>query len=231
MARDHLTRGQIIAATIELLDSHGVEAFSIRRLGARLGAGATSIYWHVPSRDELLQLAGDEIFSEVDLVPAVDGDWRTPLEAYARSLRETMLRHPWMPAELASSPTYGPRIASVTVHLRTVCTQAGLDADQWAETTTLIHSYVHGFAGAEAAWATTVVKSGRTEEELMAEWMNTVRGRNEGALDAVPELEGAAAMGLDERRSRLEKSFEFGLQTILDGLAARLPEVGGRADV
>jgi AcrR family transcriptional regulator len=48
-----VTSKQIVTATIELLDVEGVEALSMRKLGTRLKAGATSLYRHVAHRDEL----------------------------------------------------------------------------------------------------------------------------------------------------------------------------------
>src|SRR5690348_10986222 len=51
-----LSRAQIVRAAMEILDTEGMDALSMRRLGSRLGAGATSIYWHVAHKDELLEL-------------------------------------------------------------------------------------------------------------------------------------------------------------------------------
>ena len=47
-----------------LLDREGLDALSMRRLGDELGAGAASLYWHVGSKDGLLDLVLDEIIGE-----------------------------------------------------------------------------------------------------------------------------------------------------------------------
>jgi AcrR family transcriptional regulator len=50
LQREQLTRDQIVAAAIELLDAEGIEALSMRKLGTRLKAAATSLYRTWPTR-------------------------------------------------------------------------------------------------------------------------------------------------------------------------------------
>ena len=59
--RQPLSRDQIVAAAIRLIDAEGLEGFSMRRLGQALGSGATSVYWHVKDKDQLIDLVLDEI--------------------------------------------------------------------------------------------------------------------------------------------------------------------------
>src|SRR5690349_4305070 len=65
--RDTLSRDQIVGAAIELLDARGLDDFSMRMLGKRLGSAATAMYWHVGSKDDLLALAADRVWSEIAL--------------------------------------------------------------------------------------------------------------------------------------------------------------------
>ncbi|MGK8523410.1 TetR family transcriptional regulator [Nocardia asteroides] len=60
-----LGREQIVAAAVEILDANGLDALSMRKLGAKLGAGATSLYWHVSNKEELLELVLDEFWGMV----------------------------------------------------------------------------------------------------------------------------------------------------------------------
>ena len=62
--REPISRDAIVAAAIRLLDREGLAALSMRRLGDELGAGAASLYWHVGSKDGLLDLVFDEIIGE-----------------------------------------------------------------------------------------------------------------------------------------------------------------------
>ena len=80
---------------IRLLDRDGLDALSMRRVAEELGTGAASLYWHVGSKDGLLDLVFDRVIGEqVADVPDPDPErWEEQLKEVARSMRETILRH------------------------------------------------------------------------------------------------------------------------------------------
>lgn len=61
-----LDRDRITAATVRLLDAEGLAKFSMRRLAAELNVTAMSLYWYVDTKDDLLELALDSVYSEFD---------------------------------------------------------------------------------------------------------------------------------------------------------------------
>ena len=77
-----LTVDRIVATAIEIVDREGLDALSMRRLGTELGAGATSLYWHVKNKDELLDLALDKLFAEIE-APDPELPWRDQLRELA----------------------------------------------------------------------------------------------------------------------------------------------------
>src|SRR5215813_9588524 len=82
-----LSRDQIVRASVELLDAEGLAGFSMRRPGAKLGAGATSLYWHVTNKNGLLELAVDAVMGEIEIPDPDEVGWRTALRGYAEGLR------------------------------------------------------------------------------------------------------------------------------------------------
>src|SRR5687767_11371855 len=96
MPRDTLTRDRIVRATIELLDAEGLDGLNMRSLGERLGSAATAVYWHVESKDNLVRLAADAVWSEVELPDLGEVDWRTAGTTMATSLHAMLTRHPWL---------------------------------------------------------------------------------------------------------------------------------------
>ncbi|WFE67486.1 TetR/AcrR family transcriptional regulator [Micromonospora sp. WMMD714] len=62
-----LTRERIVAEAVALLDRHGVDGLTMRRLAERLGVTPTALYWHVTTKEDVLDLAVDQIFGEVPL--------------------------------------------------------------------------------------------------------------------------------------------------------------------
>ncbi|WP_214417241.1 TetR/AcrR family transcriptional regulator [Sphaerisporangium fuscum] len=204
--REQLTREQIVAAAIELLDAEGVEALSMRKLGARLGAGATSLYRHVANRDELIQLAVDDVYGELDLpVSAGRTQWRTTVARIAIEVRAMVLRHPWIAPELGQVGLIhiGPNAMRMSSELLTQFEVAGFPENEKREAAATLMSYVIGIATTEAAYVSLIARSGSTERAWVAD-------RSPGFDENV-----------DPRQLR-EDQFAYGLDRVLDGLAARL---------
>ncbi|WP_405727387.1 TetR/AcrR family transcriptional regulator C-terminal domain-containing protein [Streptomyces sp. NBC_01537] len=219
-----LSRATIVREAIAMLDADGIEALSMRKLGARLNAGATSLYRHVATKDELMELAVDEVFAEIALPPADSPagspDWRAAATAAARSFRTTALRHPWLASVLgqAGLAYLGPNLMSFTERLAALFTAAGFPEPSRAIDTVL--SYVIGMSTTEAAWLTTVARSGETEAAFIARLMPAAQRAAAGH----EHLAGAyaAAEVLDPAEIR-DGKFAYGLEVVLDGLALRLP--------
>ncbi|MEW2415621.1 TetR/AcrR family transcriptional regulator [Streptomyces sp. NPDC046866] len=98
------TRESIAAEAVRIADAEGIDAVSMRRVAAGIGAGTMSLYNYVPRKEDLYELMVDAVSGEYVLSPPT-GDWRADLLALARQTRELMHRHPWLPRLL--SPVYG----------------------------------------------------------------------------------------------------------------------------
>jgi len=90
--RDPLNRKAIVAAAIRILDG-GLDGFTMRRVADALGTGPASLYWHVGSKDGLLDLIFEEVISEQQVPDADPGCWQEQLKDVARTIRSTILRH------------------------------------------------------------------------------------------------------------------------------------------
>jgi AcrR family transcriptional regulator len=90
-----LSIDQIVDATVELLDEHGLHAFSMRALGAKLGCSAMAPYRYVQSREELLLLAVGRV--EAPPPATGEGPWFEQLETIIRDeWSYTWPDHPWI---------------------------------------------------------------------------------------------------------------------------------------
>lgn len=143
-----LTRERIVAAAIEVLDTEGASRLTVRRLAEHLGSGATTLYWHVRTKDDVLDLALDEIFAEVPL-PGT-GDWPEQVRALVTGWRATMLRHPWS-AALLVRPMLGPHVLARTEFLQACLARAGLTGTDLTAATSAIANHVLGAVLAEIA--------------------------------------------------------------------------------
>ena len=80
-----LTREQIVAAAITLLDAEGVDSFSMRRLGAALGADPMSIYHNIPTKAALFDAVVDAVWAEI--AGATGPRWGRPGATSSPTLR------------------------------------------------------------------------------------------------------------------------------------------------
>jgi AcrR family transcriptional regulator len=148
-----LTRDRIVAAAVGLLDRHGGEGLTMRRLAGALDVTPTALYWHVRTKDDVLDLALDHVFGDVE-VPLATSDWRADVRSLIRGWRAAMLRHPWAPG-LIGRPMLGPNVLARTEFLQSALTRGGLSDLELAVTTRLLANYVIGAAVTEAAWRRT----------------------------------------------------------------------------
>jgi TetR/AcrR family tetracycline transcriptional repressor len=91
-----ITRAGIVAAALQLLDEQGIQAVTARALADRLGVRAPALYWHIGSKQEILDEMATEIHRRVarQIDVELEGDgWREGLATYARVLRSEYLKH------------------------------------------------------------------------------------------------------------------------------------------
>ncbi|WP_460717305.1 TetR/AcrR family transcriptional regulator [Nocardia heshunensis] len=225
--RSTLTVERIVAEAISLMDAEGIDALTMRALGARLQAGATSMYRHVASREELLELAVDEVYAEVE-VPHCDcpQDWRASVSACAQSIRSMAARHGWLPAALPCVGLHylGPNMLRLKESLFGVFGAAGFPGDEIDTAIACVLSYVMGVGIAEAAWLAKVARSGKTEQE----WLTEFRPMLEPMLATYPRLaKSPVVRGETEVRAARDAKFRYGLDRMLDGLESRLIDSEG----
>ncbi|EKX68829.1 TetR/AcrR family transcriptional regulator [Streptomyces ipomoeae] len=217
-----LSREQIVAEALRLLDEEGIDALSMRKLGGRLGAGATSLYRHVTNKDELIELAVDEVYGEIEVNPSPDpANWRTDTARCAHSLRATILRHPWLASVLGEmGMSYlGPNWMRVSEAMLKLLTTAGFPASEADRAVATLVAYVTGMATSEAAWLTVLARSGQDEQSVVERLWPAAE---EAAQDYPLLREGYAEQrGTDPRAAR-EEGFQYGLERVLDGLETRL---------
>lgn len=142
-----LTREQIIDATLSLLDEHGPAQLTMRRLADHLGVTAPTLYWHVRSRDELMDAAVDAALDGGQLTTSDDADWRVRVTEFMHGLRGHLTRHPWVSD--VTRNRYPRSVHEMTGHAVHVIAAIGLDPAQTAERARLMIWQVTGFTTIE----------------------------------------------------------------------------------
>lgn len=101
--RPLISKEQIVAVTLTLVDAHGLDAVSMRRLAEMLGVRAPSIYNHVRTKEEILDAVAESIVSQV-VVSGFEVGWEEGLTQWARSYYEALAAHPNMVPWFAKGP-------------------------------------------------------------------------------------------------------------------------------
>jgi AcrR family transcriptional regulator len=99
-----VNREQLVTAALAIVDEHGSEALTMRSLAARVHRQVSSLYNHVGSRDELIELVRARIVEDIDTSPFDAHPWDVALEAWARSYLTVFAAHPNLIRILATTP-------------------------------------------------------------------------------------------------------------------------------
>ncbi|GAA2379092.1 TetR/AcrR family transcriptional regulator [Nonomuraea africana] len=217
-----LSREQIVSAALELLDAEGIDALSMRKLGTRLNAGATSMYTHVANKDELLELVVDEVYGEIEAPATGDpAGWQAAITRSAHSMRATLLRHPWIVSVLgeAGLAYLGPNVLRLSDAMLAVLEQGGFSLKAADQAMNTVVAYIIGASTSEAAWLTTLARSGQGEQQ----WADRLWPTALQAVEGYPRLRRLyaeqRAQSLSDTR---DDDFGYGLECVLHGVAARL---------
>jgi AcrR family transcriptional regulator len=88
------SQAEIVAAALTLIDTHGLDKFSVSALAAELGMFQPHVYRRVASRQQLLDLVVDRIMSEAGTPEVEPSEWHAWLLDWGARVRRAWQRHP-----------------------------------------------------------------------------------------------------------------------------------------
>jgi len=86
-----VTADDVLLAAGRIVERHGVDALTMRRLSEDLGVAVTSIYWHVGNRDAVLDGLVDRLLARMETLVAEGATPTKRIASLARQLRATLL--------------------------------------------------------------------------------------------------------------------------------------------
>ena len=228
-----LTLDGIVAAAIELADAEGLEAVSMSRVAEKVGCATMALYRYVTGKDELLMLMVETAALPMPAPEPAPG-WRAGMEAFARHQRALFHRHPWVTQLPLSGPPITPnQIAMMEVGLSAMA-GSGLDEFEKIQVLGMIALYVRNEAKLEydmkrAYEAAVASAEGDTLQVGPSAYGQTGPATYGDILRRLvdpakyPALTAVIESGaFDDSHTYTDEDFEFGLQRILDGIAAHL---------
>jgi TetR/AcrR family tetracycline transcriptional repressor len=224
-AAEGLNKKRVVSAALSIIDSQGVDAFSMRGLAQELGVYPTAIYWYVPNRNALLAEVVADALSDV-MPPGDVGDWRIWLKDLFRRYRAAVRRHPniapLIGAQLVSNAGVGPALVN---SILTVLSSAGFEGEILVHAYNSVIAFKVGFVTLEFApmptedadaWAIALKKSFRTVD-LQAQPI---------LAKTLPLLENRAFIvrWQNGTKAPLNESFEMYIDIAISGLERKLRE-------
>ena len=224
-ARAALSYDRIAAAGVELADAEGLEAVSMRKVAARLGAGTMSLYRYVESRDDLVDLMVDRVYGE-SVAFERTGRWREDLAEVARRSRRVALVHTWLAGYAASRGALGPNLLRMIESTLGLVDGYGLHIDQMLDAWMTVQTFTQGYVLHEIAEAESRRRTGLDEEgwrRHQGPWIRQIIASGRYPLVTRVVLD---AEDLPDR----DVVFERRLAYVLDGLSSLL-DSGDPGDV
>lgn len=211
-----LTRAAIVAEAVALADTEGLAGLSMQRLADRLGYTKMSLYRHLPGKSELTAL-----MLEAALGPPPEPeagaaqDWRAGLRSWALRTFERYRRHPWAMELLTGARPIGPHeLGWMEAALRTLDATA-LSGPERMDTLVVLNGHVRSLAQ-------QVMSPGGNEDTFTEGIAAALDLAGDRFPAVVAALSGGPAGGAGTAAPGRDAALEFGIERILDGVAALL---------
>ncbi|WP_210587186.1 TetR/AcrR family transcriptional regulator [Streptomyces sp. GESEQ-35] len=214
-----LSEELIVATALRLIEEHGAEALSVRRLGRALGADPSSLYRYFRHTDDLMLAVADELIGRTLRIWRPTGDWRADLRDLGLRMHAGALAHP-RAAVLSSHRVTGRahEIQAVETIIG-VLREAGFPD---AEAVRIYHAFVDqalAFAALDSA-ERVLPKAARDAEAAV--WRATYARL---PADTHPHIAATARHLMADMR---HSSYPAALDLLLGAAAARLDEFRAR---
>lgn len=135
--RQTLTRSRVLASAIELADTEGIDAVSMRNLADRLGVVPMALYKHVADKEDLLDGMVDTLIRATPApAPAAPQQWPGAVRDTILAVRVVVQQHPWARRALETRTVRTPAVLGHMERLTQLFLRGGLSPD-------LVHHVMH----------------------------------------------------------------------------------------
>ncbi|MGH1561132.1 TetR/AcrR family transcriptional regulator [Mumia sp. DW29H23] len=228
--RPELDASAIVAAAVEIADAEGLDAVSMARVAKQLGFSTMALYRHVANKEALLSLMWNESASVAHEVELVGDTWRERMRAWAMLQQDMLAEHPWLAHMPMSNPPMGPSAFAWIERGLDALADTPLRDDDKLQAIGAISAYSLAesrMAAEEAAAADRRRAEGKPVvafENMIGVLADPDRFPNLARLAAsMPPMPAVGEPGYEEMG---QAAFSFGLDLLLDGIAALIARAG-----
>jgi len=212
--RPRLSREEVVRAALAIVDREGLDAFSMRKLGAELGVDPMATYHYFPNKAAVLDGIVEAVYAEIAPPPDADAPWDVRLRDVFRSYRQALRAHPHALPVLSTHPPSTPLILEQEEATIAILCDVGFSPIEAVRAINNLAGYVVGMAFQEVGVQPGGVTD-PTEEEFMAEVAQL-------SPDEFPLLTSVFRSGFP---FDVDAEFEAGLDLFITGLKVRHSEI------
>jgi TetR/AcrR family tetracycline transcriptional repressor len=209
--RPGLTRHTLIETGLRLLDEVGLDGLTVRRLAAELGVRSPALYWHIRTKQELLDGMADLIVQTAGMGLPRDGEsWQDWLTRRARAYRTSLLAHRDGARVVVNAASLSPVATQMFDRELTAMVGLGFSPVLALRTISSLTHYVTGFVLREQ---TERQESAQQPQDQLAALADLLEGGMSAPL-IVAVRQGGSSLS--------EDAFEHGLRALIDGTTTAL---------
>jgi len=216
--RSALSRERIVERAIAIADAEGIEAISMRRIAADLGATPMALYNHVANKDELMNGIAGQLLKEIDVSALDPTDWAKAIKIGYTEFRRVLLRHPnLLPVLQRKTEMSSDALRPIELAM-SILQGAGFSPGE----ALLAHWTLSGFAMGHVLWQVTNPLLDNEEGITMLQ-AHAMHHRATLSDDEFPCL--IAALPAMESYG-MDACWEWGIDAIIEGLKVKLAQGG-----
>ncbi len=213
--------GDIAAAAVRIADAEGLAGVSMSAVAADLGLTTMALYRYVDSKSDLYVAMVDAAYGPPPTRRA-GGGWRAQLEAWASANRGALQRHPWIVQIPISEPPLAPNPLRWMERGLRAFEGTPLTEQQQLSSLLLAEVYVRGQVLLSTQIGAAMAEGGLSNREADERYARRLARLI--SEDDFPSVHSALLSGSlqDGGEDFADEEFFFGLNTVLDGIEARI---------
>ncbi|AHY47082.1 Tetracyclin repressor, C-terminal all-alpha domain [Rubrobacter radiotolerans] len=203
--RRRLSRERVLEAAVSFVDREGLEALSMRKLGAELGVEAMSLYNHIPNKNALLDGMVEYVLGEMTVTRTSDS-WEDRIREGYRQFRGVAKRHPNVFPLLVTRPPHFPEGVWLLERFLNIMEEAGFPPKVALHSFRILTNYTFGYS----------------MSEIRGFALEPATGKHEFRYRVPDEYPSVQALREHLINVDHDREFEFGLDLIIEGMKQHL---------
>ena len=205
--KQRLTTEVIVDVSIRMIDELGPQGFTMRKLAAELNVDPMAIYYHIPSKADLIANVLHRVLNDFEQ-PQIDDSWQNMVKAICRSFRRLARKHPGVIKIFDTHEEWVQGELTILEALHLELRRAGFSDNIVAMSARLLFSFTENFCSCEMdGWI------GPATSDSLDELGSALKRGDFPVLSSLAE---------EVAHVDLDKEFNFGLETIINGLEVGL---------